>query len=1464
MKKSKNKLVFVGIFLLLVIVGSSYAYYQYSVGGTRSNLLKAGKLELILDENETTGISLADIMPTTDEKGKASDGYKFSLVNTGKIDSNYSIYLDDLDLEKNIIRMKDSFVKYSLLKNNVEIGSGYLSDIGENPNRILDTGSINKLDTINYTLKMWIGSDADSTVQKTVFYGRLRIELEQNNKKTEENSDMEVYSDIPAQIDLKGKNKDEVVITSSDLDVITVDDSGIINVLGPGYSTVLVKDKITNEKLEEIKVHANVLIIATALKENLTCYLKEKGQESCEIVLPNYDEESGYEFIGWNSDSSAHSGVKSGEKYQVSQGTVLYPIVRREGIEYKVTFVKNGPGINSIEKENLTCKTDYAYGNEDINEKSCEITLPEIIANNGYTVVGWNTNSSATTGIISGTKLVINKDTTFYTISKKNAKTLTATFKLNGAKSLDGKNTDIVKKCQVEESYNSKGNDSCTIIPPTIIGSENTNIVVGFSLNKDSTTSSVNNSEIMLTEDTTYYAITKSDIKTHTIIFYKNGAVSLNGDTDEMLEQRCNIPSTYNGVKQNDSCFITSPSIEADQNTKTIIGFSTNINNHESDWNAREQKEVNSNAIYYAQTKSDTITYNVNFEKGSHIKSISKTNDTCVINSTYNGVKQGSLCEIIGPEIVANEGYMSVGWGKREGLKDGVTTITLTQDNEIYYANAIANSYTVEYYSNNEKIGSSSVSLDKEIILKTAEELLMSKNGYTFKGWSTSSESLSVQYQDGATLSNVSVPVLKLYAVWQDDIGPICTFSSELSNVEVLNDLELSLTCTDMGVGIASGDLTTSSFVLSNENGIITSVSEKIEIDNGFRYKITTRGVSVGDYSISLTEGALQDLLGNSSLLATSTNISVLGRTLTATFVKNGDGVSSIGSNSLSCTTKNSDATCNINLPSITAKNGYSVIGWSLNSSLFNSNNKVGDTITLTEDATYYSIAYKESINFESVSIGSGDSSVISPYYYPTDLAAGGGIEFNSSTWANMHYDVSGLDPNKIYKFSARIKTENLTSSSSYGAVVGTSRYIVGFSNIVFSWSDSVLGTAEKDVSVFVVPDYLGNATLLVGNPYGGYGGTVQGKITYSNLKLEEATNDDITIYHSKNNKIKLVMKNDDYNKLDTLVSNKENASQSFVNKLEDVYNLYANFVGQNSKDHGLLYPYNGIEEVLIYTNTHNYGALAGYPIEFNWKVSDIIATFANTNKISWGEIHELGHTFDESLSTLDGYYKTNRNSERMWDFHSEFWANMKALYAIDKGVVSTQEDMFKKFENTYNTTLGKSTNKTFNNDAFSHLFVQTINNKGEIDWLAMQKTFKWFNDLDSISFLNNAAEKYVWYIKKYSDFQTSGYENIYNVLTRDSNVLDTINLNFAYKDATSINVSESSITLPKGSNKTIIATPDSSATKGSVTFKSKNDSIATVDDFGKVKAIKEGVTTIEVYSFFNPNVKKQVQIVVQ
>ena len=151
--------------------------------GDKEYVIRAGTLGLRLEEaNELT---LEKQIPIEDSEGMALSGFNFSLVNEGKIDTDYTIYLDDIALDSGETRMPDSAIRYSLTRNNVVGEAKDLESMGANPNRILEVGSVAADETVNYTLKIWL--DYDATTEEAsgkTFKAKLRVEASQAEIKT--------------------------------------------------------------------------------------------------------------------------------------------------------------------------------------------------------------------------------------------------------------------------------------------------------------------------------------------------------------------------------------------------------------------------------------------------------------------------------------------------------------------------------------------------------------------------------------------------------------------------------------------------------------------------------------------------------------------------------------------------------------------------------------------------------------------------------------------------------------------------------------------------------------------------------------------------------------------------------------------------------------------------------------------------------------------------------------------------------------------------------------------------------------------------------------------------------------------------------------------------------------------------------------------------------------------------------
>ena len=178
--KNNKKVIIIGIVIIvLLLIGVAFAYLTTTLHGEKEYLVRAGSLGLRLEEgNELT---LEKQIPLEDSEGMILDGFNFSLINEGNIETDYTIYLDDIELDEGETRMPDSAIRYSLTKNEKAGSADDLSNMGVNPNRVVDTGSIAVDETITYTLRIWI--DYDATTEEAsgkTFKGKLRVEASQH------------------------------------------------------------------------------------------------------------------------------------------------------------------------------------------------------------------------------------------------------------------------------------------------------------------------------------------------------------------------------------------------------------------------------------------------------------------------------------------------------------------------------------------------------------------------------------------------------------------------------------------------------------------------------------------------------------------------------------------------------------------------------------------------------------------------------------------------------------------------------------------------------------------------------------------------------------------------------------------------------------------------------------------------------------------------------------------------------------------------------------------------------------------------------------------------------------------------------------------------------------------------------------------------------------------------------------
>ena len=221
--KDKNKKVTVIIISILIVLilllALTYAYFSTQLSGT-DQIVKVGELELVLDET-SEGISLDSAIGISDKKGLELDGSNFKLINNGNKAVDYTIYLDDNSIGDNDERIDDKYLKYNLNKNGSNTGATLLTRIGANPNRILDSGTIEGNSTNEYNLKLWITDEVDGDYSGQVFSGKLRVEVSQARETVAEvllaDSANNINTDDPDQTFITGSNPNNYIWYSGKL-----------------------------------------------------------------------------------------------------------------------------------------------------------------------------------------------------------------------------------------------------------------------------------------------------------------------------------------------------------------------------------------------------------------------------------------------------------------------------------------------------------------------------------------------------------------------------------------------------------------------------------------------------------------------------------------------------------------------------------------------------------------------------------------------------------------------------------------------------------------------------------------------------------------------------------------------------------------------------------------------------------------------------------------------------------------------------------------------------------------------------------------------------------------------------------------------------------------------------------------------------------------------------------------------
>ena len=173
MKNNRKYILFlVGILVILLVIGITYAWLTQTVIGEKVHSMRVGTFKFSLSEENSLTLDSGEFM--SDDKGMSQDGFKFTVENTGVGYGNYSVYLDDDTLSSNQTRIDDKFIRYSLGVNSDTVGTPT-----NLTSRKLYSGTLGSKEKDTFVLRVWLNKDVNGDIGGQVFKSKIRIEVDQ-------------------------------------------------------------------------------------------------------------------------------------------------------------------------------------------------------------------------------------------------------------------------------------------------------------------------------------------------------------------------------------------------------------------------------------------------------------------------------------------------------------------------------------------------------------------------------------------------------------------------------------------------------------------------------------------------------------------------------------------------------------------------------------------------------------------------------------------------------------------------------------------------------------------------------------------------------------------------------------------------------------------------------------------------------------------------------------------------------------------------------------------------------------------------------------------------------------------------------------------------------------------------------------------------------------------------------------
>lgn len=163
MKKKGGLYIIIGIIILIMLLVLVLVFSKI----IKKDDFIVNNFEISTSSNSSKG-DFKDLGPISDDSIDEVVPYNFSISNTDGKDSNYDLLIEDIiDKSKGVNILSRQYLNYELKLNNVIVKKGNMSDI---KNNILDSRTMEKNATNNYSLKIWLNEKSKKTDWMSKYY----------------------------------------------------------------------------------------------------------------------------------------------------------------------------------------------------------------------------------------------------------------------------------------------------------------------------------------------------------------------------------------------------------------------------------------------------------------------------------------------------------------------------------------------------------------------------------------------------------------------------------------------------------------------------------------------------------------------------------------------------------------------------------------------------------------------------------------------------------------------------------------------------------------------------------------------------------------------------------------------------------------------------------------------------------------------------------------------------------------------------------------------------------------------------------------------------------------------------------------------------------------------------------------------------------------------------------------------